>query len=251
MAPSALRLPCSVQRRRRAVQLCCRHGFGRGDGAVVRARRKRALQRLFQCGHRPEIKTERALARSGLPRSLLALAPQLLALPRRQGGHSFALMPTPCDRAYHRATDLTARPNEFKRQKAPPRIIPFHDGARDEVARHRGGIEPAPAECAGEPDAGLEFPNLRHAVDRKSHPGRPEILELHRGELRIRRAERAFEPSLYPLRTRPYRGNAGPQQAVTADDAVMMIGVMRIADRPVERDRLAKPPAKRPRHTSE
>jgi len=48
----------------------------------------------------------------------------------------------------------------------------------------------------GEPDAGLDLADLRHAVNRKSHLGRPELFELYRPKLRIRRADRTLEPSL-------------------------------------------------------
>src|SRR5215470_2490064 len=143
--------------------------------------------------------------RPGEPRLSLSLLPlaQFLALPYRQRGHLLALMPPPCRCARHHATHPTAGPNQLERQEAPPGIVAVNNGARDEVARHCCGVEPLAAECAGEPDAGLDFADLRHAVNGKSHLGRPEMLELYGPELWICGAKRALKPFADPLRTWP------------------------------------------------
>src|SRR5262249_4155183 len=153
---------------------------------------ERTFQRSLPCGHLPIVGTGRGLDKPRLSFSLLALAPQFLALPRRQSGQRFALMPPPCGCACHCAADTAAGPNKFEGQEATPGIVAFHDGTCDEVAGHRGGVEPLATEGAGEPDAGLDLADLRHAVNGKPHLGQPEMLELHRPELRIRCAERTL-----------------------------------------------------------
>src|SRR5262249_595560 len=80
---------------------------------------------------------------------------------------------------------------------------------------------------------------------------RPEIFELYRPKLRICRAQRALEPSAYPLRTWPDWSASSPQQAVTADDSVVVIGVTRIAYRPAEGGGFRKALSERLRHARE
>ncbi len=151
-AASGLPLPRSFRSRTTLhVESCCRHRFGRADRAIVLAGCERIFQRSFQCGHSPIFGTGRGLGKTCLFFSLLALALQFPALPHRKRGHRFALVLPPCGRTYHCATDPTAGPDKFERQEAPPSIVALHDGAGDEIAGRGGGVEPVPAECAGEP----------------------------------------------------------------------------------------------------
>src|SRR5260221_6959290 len=210
-AQPILRSLRSLRRKWRAGGLQRRRGrrFGSADWAIVFARRERTLRRTLYRSHLPIGRPVRGL---GEPRLLLSTpAPQGLAALRRRGGHRFALKPPPCRRARHRATNPATGPDKLEGQEVPPRVVALHERARDQVPRDRRSIDPLPAERAGKPNAGLDFTDLRHAVNGNSHLSRPETLELNRPELRISRAKRAFEPLPHPLQiARPRRSAAGP-----------------------------------------
>src|SRR5262249_44051725 len=65
-----------------------------------------------------------------------------------------------------RPAEYATRPNQFERRKLPPSLIAVDNRARDEVRAHRRRIEAVTAETAGQPDAGTEFADLRHAMHR-------------------------------------------------------------------------------------
>src|SRR6202007_1518770 len=49
-----------------------------------------------------------------------------------------------------RPADYATGPDQFERRKLPPGLIAIDDGARNEVAAHRRGIQTVPAEPAGQ-----------------------------------------------------------------------------------------------------
>src|SRR5689334_23826594 len=59
-----------------------------------------------------------------------------------------------------RPADDATGPDQFERRKLAPGLIAVDDGARDEIAAHRRGIETVPAKTAGQPDARPDFADL-------------------------------------------------------------------------------------------
>jgi hypothetical protein len=113
----------------------------------------------------------------------------------------------------------------------------------DDPARHRGGVDAVAAESARDPQPRRKLADLRHAMQRVAEHARPDVLDLHAGELRIELLDIGFEP--WPVRagiTLPGGGAPGEQQPVTADHAIMVIGEVGISDGAPIGDRLGKPP---------
>src|SRR5262249_45225349 len=81
--------------------------------------------------------------------------------------------------------DYATGPDQFERRKLPPGLIAIDDGARDEIAAHRRGIETMPAETAGQPDARTDLADLRHAVHGDPQTAGPGIVDLDIADLRI------------------------------------------------------------------
>src|SRR5262249_6318831 len=119
--------------------------------------------------------------------------------------------------------DYATGPDQFERRKQPPGLIAIDDGAGDEIAAHRRGIETMAAETAGQPDARTDLADLRHAVHRDSQSTGPGIVDLDIAELRISAFNVGLQRSDVAARVaRPSRGAAGQHQAIATDDAIVI-----------------------------
>ena len=105
---------------------------------------------------------------------------------------------------------------------------------------------PWPPKPDSEPDARRQFADLRHAVQRVAEHAAPHVLELDRPQLRIDLRDvglqRACKTSRIAL---PGGRPARPHQPVAADDAVVVVGQVGVADGALERHRLSQPLAER------
>src|SRR5262249_13195500 len=79
-------------------------------------------------------------------------------------GHAFAEAPDAVSHLHGDPAGNAAGPHQLERRELPPGLIAVDDGAGEQIAGHGGGVEPLPAEARGEPDAGAELADLRHAV---------------------------------------------------------------------------------------
>ena len=165
----------------------------------------------------------------------------LFAFARFAGLAQFAVVKPPIVGLRHRASDPPAGPDQLVGQKHPPGIVAFGDRARDDVARHRGGVEPMAAEPAGKPYLWHQFADLRHAVKRITEHAVPDIVELDLAELRKDALDVAFQLiDELPWIALPGAHAARPHQPVAVDDPVMVVGEIGIAHRPGIGDRLGQ-----------
>src|SRR5260221_4706237 len=88
--------------------------------------------------------------------------------------------------------DTAAGPNQLERQEQPPCVIALIDCTRNNVASHRGGIEPVTAKTARQPNMRHKFADLRHAVKRIAENACPNVFDFDGTKLR----EHAFDASL-------------------------------------------------------
>src|SRR4051794_12915571 len=86
------------------------------------------------------------------------------AIARFAGLAQFAAMKPPIMYLRDGASEPPAGPDQLVGQKHPPGIVAFGDRARDDIAGHRGGVQPVAAEAAGEPYLWHQFADLRHAM---------------------------------------------------------------------------------------
>ena len=162
--------------------------------------------------------------------------------PRPALGHGRAQAFRPIIGLRHRAADDSAGPNELERRELPPGLIAVDDGAGDEVAGHRRGVEAVAAEAARQPHAGTELADLRHAVDRVAERAGPCVICANLAELWISLFDIGGERAGVAARIAfPRRRPARPHQPVAADDTVVIVGEVGIADRTAIIDRFRKP----------
>src|SRR5580704_13325657 len=124
-----------------------------------------------------------------------------------------------------------AGPDQLKGRELPPRVITGDNSAGNEVAGHGGGVQAVAAEAARHPHARTEFADLRHAMHRVAQSASPRIVDrdlaqLWKGFLDVGR-ERFNVVAGIAL---PYRCAARPHQPVTADNAIVIVGKISIAD---------------------
>src|SRR6185437_5219289 len=140
----------------------------------------------------------------------------------------------PIDALRECAAEHTASPYQFVGRKQPPGLIRLDDAARDQFATHRRRVEPVPAEAARHPQPALDLADLRHAVDGAAERAAPQMRDLDVAEIGKIAPNVGDEPAAYPAWVGlPGPHAAGPLQPVTADDAVMIVGAVGVADRAV------------------
>jgi hypothetical protein len=102
------------------------------------------------------------------------------------------------------------------------------------------------AKAARHPHAGTKLADLRHAVHRVAQGARPRIVDGDLAELWVGFLDVGSERFQVVSRiARPYGCAARPHQPVTADDVVMIVGKIGIADSAAILDRVGKTLAKR------
>src|SRR5262249_61083278 len=101
----------------------------------------------------------------------------------------------PIGALYYAASERAARPDQIERREQPPGFVAVVNGAGEQHAGHRGGVEAVCAEAAGEPQPGRYLAQLRHAVQRRSDGAGPGIVEADVTDLRKRRGDRLTEPA--------------------------------------------------------
>src|SRR5262249_18332224 len=121
--------------------------------------------------------------------------------------------------------DTAAGPDQFEREEQPPRVVAFIDGARNDVAGHRGRVDPMAAEPAHQPYMRRKFPKLRHAVKSQSEHAGPDMFDFDRPKLRKYAFDVTLEPACkYLWIAFPGGEAAGPYEPITADDPVVVVG---------------------------
>src|SRR6266581_4556780 len=98
------------------------------------------------------------------------------------------------------------------------------------------------AEPAGEPQAGRQFADLRHAMQRIAQHTGPDMLDVDRRELRVDAFDAGFEPGREAARARLPGGDpTRPHQPVAAYDPVVAVGEIGVAHRAAIADGLVEP----------
>ncbi len=125
----------------------------------------------------------------------------------------------------------------------------MQDAAGNQLPGHRRGVQPLPPEAARHPDAAAQLPELRHAVHGLAEHAAEHVGDLHRGELRIDRADLPCDGPDHPLRpgrraADPCGLGAGPHQPIAVDDAIVRDAAA-VADRSLKRDHIGQPLAQR------
>ena len=141
-----------------------------------------------------------------------------------------------------------AGPDQFERRKQPPALVAPKDAARDQLARHRRGIEALTAEARGNPQPFAQLPDLRHAMHGQSDRTAEHVGDLDLAEPGKDRRDAALDGGTETAWPRVPGGfRARPHQPVAAHDPEM-IDAVAIAHRAAEPDDLAEALAQRLGH---
>ena len=172
-----------------------RHGMdrlARDHGIDRAARRAWALAATAPPAPRPR-PVSSACGRSSPARSAASSCPRrysssrwraCLRLVPLAGAEPPVIAPARCrGRAYR-------RPKSIRRAEMPPSLIAVDHGAGDQIAGHRGGVEPVPAEAARQPAPGQARRSAacgaRHCRACRTRRSRPRHRELRIGFARCR-----------------------------------------------------------------
>src|SRR5262245_12789645 len=135
----------------------------------------------------------------------------------------------PVDTLRDHAADDAAGPDQFIGREEPPCFIALHDAARDKFASNGGVVQPLASETARQPKTALDFANLRHAMDSAAECSAPKKRNANSPEARKRSpdviSKRAGDEAWISL---PGAHAYRPLQAITADDAILLCGVIGI-----------------------
>src|SRR5579875_3814269 len=170
------------------------------------------------------------------------LIPPLYGAPikNEQDGHLFervAFMArrqprSPIDALRGGTADDASGPDQLVGREQAPGLVAFDDAAGDELAGHRRGVETVAAETARHPNARRDLADLRHAVYGAAERAGPQMRDLdfaERGKIAGDVAQQhARDPARIGL---PHAQPPGPLQAIAADDAIVAVGALPVADR--------------------
>src|SRR6185369_8874471 len=132
----------------------------------------------------------------------------------------------------HGAAEPSPGPDQFVGRELPPGLVVLDDATRYQVAAERRGVEPMAAEAARHPDAALGLADLRHAMYRAAERAAPQMRDLHIAERGKIALDVGDQPACEAARLRRPGAHApGPLQAIAADDAVVIVGAVGVADR--------------------
>ena len=141
----------------------------------------------------------------------------------RGGGTS---PPPHADQVAGDAASRAACPDQFERRKQPPALVAPQDAARDQLTRHRRGVQPLPAEPAGDPQPFPQLTDLRHAMHGHPDGATEDVGYSDLAKLRKNGGDPVLDGRAEPARPRiPGRFRTGPHQAVAVHDPEMVDAV--------------------------
>src|SRR5262245_38693395 len=139
----------------------------------------------------------------------------------------------PVDTLRDHAADHAAGPNQFIGREQSPCFIALHDATRDELAGHRGVIQPLASKTARQPKAAFDFANLRHAMDSAAERSAPKMRNANGPKARKRSPDIIGKRAGDQARVRfPSAHASRPLQAIATYDAIMIVGAIGIAYSP-------------------
>jgi hypothetical protein len=134
-----------------------------------------------------------------------------------------------------------AGPDQLEGQEQPPGRVASDDRPRNDVAGHRRRVDAMSAEAAGQPDAGNDLADLRHAVNGIAQDAAPGIVDFHIAKLRIDAPDVAPQTFRITPRIRFPCGHApGPDDAIV-HHAIVVVGPVRVRYRSAPRNGVGKP----------